>query len=100
MDNRITVIPVDSNWLIWKQRMEHMISDRELMEYLDGTTVLTDRAEDTAMTAIIMAIGDFPASIIRCCKTPKEARDKQVGTYEKNTMIGKMHLCEHFFTMS
>ena len=42
-----------------------MISDRELMEYLDGTTVLTDRAEDTAMTAIIMAIGDFPASIIR-----------------------------------
>ena len=90
--------------------MEHMLLDRELMGYVDGSITLDPAAEEPAptvfkrksqkaLTAIVMAIGDTPASVIRCCKSPADAWNRLVNKYEKNTMTGKLHLCQRFFTM-
>ena len=84
-----------------------MLLDRELMGYVDGTITLDAAAEETvfkrksqkALTAIVMAICDTPASLIRCCKSPADAWSKLVNKYEKNTTTGKLHLCQRFFTM-
>ena len=106
----VTIHEGKSNWLTWKLRVEHMLLDRELMGYVDGTITLDVAAEESAqtvfkrksqkaLTAIVMAIGDTPASLIRCCKSPADAWSKLVNKYEKSTMTGKLHLCQRFFTM-
>ena len=90
--------------------MEHMLLDRELMGYVDGSIMLDPAAEEPAptvfkrksqkaLTTIVMAIGDTPASVIRCCKSPADAWNRLVNKYEKNIMTCKLHLCQRFFTM-
>ena len=44
----VTRLEDESNWLTWKLRMEHMLLDRELMGYVDGTITLDPAAEEPA----------------------------------------------------
>ena len=69
------------------------------MEALGTCPTVFKRRSQKALTAIVMAIGDTPASVIRCCKSPADAWNRLVNKYEKNTMTGKLHLCHRFFTM-
>ena len=46
----VTRLEGESNWLTWKLRMEHMLLDRELMGYVDGSITLDPAAEEPAPT--------------------------------------------------
>ena len=99
-----------SNWMTWKFQMRHMLLDRELWGFVEGSEVLDadasegrqamfKRSSQKALTAIIMAMASTQIYIVRSCETPDDAWRKLQGHFEKGTLASKLHLRKRYFRM-
>ena len=109
-DDRWTVgkLEGDSNWMTWKVQMRHLMLDRNLWSYVDGTTMMDPGAEEKlqlefkrqkALTAIILSISTPIVPIVQSCTTPVEAWEALRGAFEKCTLAAKLHLRKKYFQM-
>ena len=99
-----------SNWMTWKFQMRHMLLDRELWGFVEGSEVLDadasegrqamfKRSSQKALTAIIMAMASTQIYIVQSCETPDDAWRKLQGHFEKGTLASKLHLRKRYFRM-
>ena len=83
--------------------MRHVLLDRELWGYVDGSEVLAADAPEErqamykksaqkALTAIIMAMASSQIYIVQSCETPDDAWRKLQGHFEKVAHMSKLHL--------
>ena len=60
----------DSNWMTWKVQMKHLMLDRNLWGYVDGTTIVAHDAEEKLQTQFKRKSQKALTTIILSISTP------------------------------
>ncbi|QRW03571.1 Retrovirus-related Pol polyprotein from transposon TNT 1-94 [Ceratobasidium sp. AG-Ba] len=96
------------NWRIWRVRMEDILGELELMEYVEGTTTkpspgakdLADwlKSDQKARGILSHCINDTVMTNILACKTSAEVWTQLKQLYEVSDIVAIVELRQNFFS--
>ena len=106
-----TITKLDgSNWMTWKIQMRHLLLDKELWSYVEGTEEIAEDAtaevkakfnknSQKALTNIVLAMASSQIYLIQNCEKPNDAWKKLQEHFEAGTLATKLHLRKQYFRM-
>ena len=80
----ISKLEGEENWMTWKVQLKHLLLDRELWGYVDGSQTLAGTADNAAqedfarksqkaLMAIMLSLTPKVVPVIHLCESPVEA---------------------------
>ena len=98
----------DSNWMMWKFQMRHLLLAKGLWGHVDGSETLAEDANaatqaefrkksQKAFSTIIMAICTPQLYLVTSCDDPKDTWDKLCGHFKCKTLANKLFLKKQYF---
>ena len=99
----------DSNYSMWKFRMQMLLEDKDLWEIVEGTSTTPsdfeeakayDKLQRKALLLIVTNVSDQQAAHLKKCKTGKEAWDKLQEVHESKTIANQLYCVQRFLHIS
>jgi len=109
MNEKWTIDRLDGiNWPTWKFQIKHFLLAKGVWDYVDGTTVLADDADDQqeakfrqqsqrAFSAIVLSISTSQLYLASSCQNPQEAWEALRTNFARDTLANKLFLKEQYF---
>jgi len=98
----------ESNYSMWKFRMQMVLEDKDLWEIVEGTSTRPSDAEEAkkfdklqrkALMIIVTHVNDQQGSLLKKCKTGKEAWDTLQRVHESKTIANELFCMRRFLDM-
>ena len=99
----------DSNYSMWKFRMQMVLEDKDLWEIVEGTSTRPsdeeeakkhDKLQRKALMLIVTHVNDQQGALLKKCKTGKEAWDTLQNVHESKTLANQLFYVRRFLHMS
>ena len=98
------------NWMTWKFQMRHLLLEKELWGFVDGTETLRDgttpqqradhrKKSQKALSAIVMAVSSSQLYLITSCDSPQQAWEALRSHFERDTLTNKLLLKKRYCRM-
>jgi len=99
-----------TNWPTWKFQINHLLLAKGLWDYVDGTAVLADDADNQqkarfrqqslrAFSTIALSISTRQLHLVISCQDPQEAWEPLRPNFERDTLANKLFLKKQYFHM-
>ena len=106
----ISKLEGEENWMTWKVQLKHLLLDRELWGYVDGSQTLAGTTENAAredfarksqkaLTAIMLSLTPKVVPVIHLCESPVEAWKALTEQFEQSTLASKLDLRKTYFRL-